>query len=102
MFTPAMTASSVSAPDLIISIAFLHACNPLALDMTMFLGLCASARGPAAAAAVSAAEPFIQFRLLIGDCIRFLSLFSYTNSYFDARANQARQRNHRCGGTSRR
>src|SRR5690349_19019921 len=48
----------------------------------MFLCPCASARGPAAAAAVRAADPFIQVRLLMLDCIVLVpSLFSYTNSY---------------------
>src|SRR5260370_25869263 len=84
-----MTASKASAPDLSIPMAFLQACRPLWLEITMFLGLCANAMGPAAAAAVSAAELFIQFRLLRLFCIdaRILSLqfheslFSYTNSY---------------------
>src|SRR5207253_11418683 len=38
MLTPAMTASSVSPPDLITSIAFAHARTPLALATAMFLG----------------------------------------------------------------
>jgi hypothetical protein len=56
MFTPAITASKVSPPELIISIAFLQACKPFALEMTIFLGLCVNAIGPDAAAAVSAAD----------------------------------------------
>jgi hypothetical protein len=73
MFTPAITASNVSAPDFNISIAFLQARNPLWLAMTMFFGLCATACGPAAAAAPKTAELFIQARLFIFARIRSLS-----------------------------
>src|ERR1700676_5084072 len=39
MLTPAMTASRVSPPDLMMSIALAHARTPLPLEMTMFFGL---------------------------------------------------------------
>src|SRR5947207_611623 len=65
MFTPAITASRVSPPDRITSIAFLQAARPFALEMTMGLAPSADAGPPPAAAAARAAVPVMSCRLLI-------------------------------------
>src|SRR5271156_5106158 len=49
--------------------AFRHASLPLELAITIFFGPCATAIGPAAAAAPSAAELFIHIRLLMLNAI---------------------------------
>jgi hypothetical protein len=66
MFTPAITASSVSAPPRIISFAFAQAARPFALEITT--GFFAPAPWPALSAgtdAAIAADPAIHCRRFI-------------------------------------
>src|SRR3982751_4653681 len=68
MFTPAITASRVSPPDLMTSIAFAQARTPLALEITMFFGLvCALATRKTG----NTAAPRIAARLLKLFAMRF-------------------------------
>src|SRR5579859_3271066 len=61
MFTPAITASSVSLPARSISMARAHARSPFSLEITIFFG----AAVPVWPAAGKAAEANMRFRLVI-------------------------------------